>query len=326
MATMTLSIFALLVFIQTAYGSGVQLNANPKVIQTILTQDMEMTCSFNDTTGGDIRFVTSLVITRNGQEVASITPFSPVYAHDNSGKMNASGSVSTQNGAQGYLTLKWSYPDSGQSGNYTCEVNGVNSVGHPIKYTSDVSIPVRQPTLADIADFVSEQQKILDKHHADNLYLLMQNTKHKNDLTVLQNEMQVQKQRMSQVDSASALIKNKMDFVMAMLNETRKLENGTAVCGPSSGWTDVGTYLEKNVTTPFIQSYNKPPVVHVSASHVSNFNDNADFKYDVKYWLDVTDTNEYNFTLRCRTDGVVNSGDLKISELDASWFSIGSYP
>jgi len=322
---MAMSIFALLLFISATHGSGVQLSSDPKIIQTILTQDMQMSCSFNDTTGGDLRFVTSLVIIRNGVEIASITPFAPVYAPADAGKMNASGIVSSQHGAQGHLELTWTYPDSGQSGNYTCEVNGVNSVGHTIKYTADLSIPVREPTLADITDFVSGQQKVLDKHHEDNRVLLIENAKNKNDLIVLQTAMKAEKQRMAQVESASALVKTKMDFVMDLMNETRKVENGTAVCGPSSGWTDVGTYLETNVTMAFNKSYSNPPVVHVSPNHLSNYNSNSNSKDNLKYWLDLTDINEYNFTLRCRTDGVVSSSYLRIEELDVSWFSIGSY-
>merc|ERR1719239_1815825 len=69
----------------TTPSSGVQLSSDPKIIQTILTQDMQMSCSFNDTSGGDLRFVTSLVIIRNGVEIASITPFAPVYAPADAG-------------------------------------------------------------------------------------------------------------------------------------------------------------------------------------------------------------------------------------------------
>jgi len=324
MATMTLSIFALLVFIQTAYGSGVQLNANPKVIQTILTQDMEMTCSFNDTTGGDIRFVTSLVITRNGQEVASITPFSPVYAHDNSGKMNASGSVSTQNGAQGYLTLKWSYPDSGQSGNYTCEVNGVNSVGHPIKYTSDVSIPVRQPTLADITLHVRDQQIEINKQNVQNLQLQFANADHETAIQNLQMDMKAQKEGLDKQTAQNIIINSQLDQILTNIDEARHVETGNLVFGRSDAapWKDVGNYMERNLTATFKNAYEKTPVIHLSPVHVVSYNLNGNLHYSLKYWLDVLQVNTTEFTVRARAEGVSQTY-LYFTQFDIDWISIG---
>jgi len=319
-----MSIFALLLFISSTHGSGVQLSSDPKIIQTILTQDMQMSCSFNDTTGGDLRFVTSLVIIRNGVEIASITPFAPVYAPADAGKMNASGSVSSQHGAQGHLDLTWTYPDSGQSGNYSCEVNGVNSVGHTIKYTADLSIPVREPTLADITLLVRDQQIEINKQNLQNIQLKLDNNDQKSAIQTLQSDMTAQKAGLAKQTAQNIIINSQLDQILSQIDEARHVENGSLVFGSSksSPWTDVGNYMERNLTAKFKYAYEKTPVVHVTPVHVVSYNSNTNFAYSLKYWLDVLAVNTTEFTVCARAEGVSQSY-LYFTQFDIDWISIG---
>ena len=63
-----------------------------------------------------------------------------------------------------FLELTWDYPTDVQSGNYTCEVNGVDKSGHHVMFSTSVDLPVRYPDIKDLVrNYVgnSDQKSIL---------------------------------------------------------------------------------------------------------------------------------------------------------------------
>jgi len=138
-----------------AHGSKILFSADPGVITSNLTQAMSMRCSLNETdplaltttpgnvigkrdvlqTQDNVNSVTSIVITRNnGDPVAQIIMGQQPKANADLANMRVTGDLSGSGapGEQGYLELNWTDPTTAQTGEYMCEINTIDQMGHSI--------------------------------------------------------------------------------------------------------------------------------------------------------------------------------------------------
>jgi len=102
----------------------------------------------------NVLMVTSIVVMRNnGEHVATITlagAAKPLLDLSNiavTGDMNGSGHG-------GHLKLTWTYPTVTQAGVYTCEVNGIDDLGHTVVFKKQIEINATSPTAPDLVKYI----------------------------------------------------------------------------------------------------------------------------------------------------------------------------
>merc|ERR1711978_380138 len=96
----------------------------------------------------------SLVVQKNGVDIASITPYSPAAAVGNQGSLNVTGQIAA---STGFLLLNWSYPGDSERGNLTCEANGIDATGHTTSFSTSLMVNVKEPSLTDLMNLLAKQ-------------------------------------------------------------------------------------------------------------------------------------------------------------------------
>lgn len=305
-------------------ASVVTFEKSPDVIHTVLTKQMTLSCSIKDSapsgsligrslmTPTNVKYVTSILVLRNGKEIATITPFSPataLQANDYWDRLNVTGSIPGQAGEQGRLTLTWLYPDDLEAGNYSCEVNGINAIGHNVMLSAELVMGVRHPDMSDIIQHVHDQGMQIDLQKIENQKAL-------DKISDLELKLASQKSEIM------AAMNSRLDDVMNQLNNSRHYENGTVECDNSNtgrDWTVVGNFKEKNTTVQFSYPYSSTPIIHVSPVRLNQYHRNSD-SYPSNYWIEVVDVSRTEFTIVCKASS--RSSYIYIENLQVSWISI----
>ncbi|KAH9505464.1 hypothetical protein Btru_057392 [Bulinus truncatus] len=119
----------------------------------------------------DVSHVTSIVISKlsnltgQPQTIADVTPFQSA-AVDQAflGLVTAQGDSmwSPVSGEKAYLQVTWPDPKEDQAGEYLCEVAALNAHNHPVNLRSTLSVTSRDPTLADVIDYVIQLERRLE--------------------------------------------------------------------------------------------------------------------------------------------------------------------
>jgi len=236
-------------------------------------------------------------------DIASITPYSPATALGNlGGNFNVTGQITD---STGFLLINWTYPGEAESGNLTCEANGIDAAGHTSRFSTDLVIGVQEPSLTDLVSHVHRQEILLVQQAADNKHLSDQLTQHTSTIS----------DQGKQLSQQSAIIANQTQDIAQLKtcacnhgNDTQVL-SGIIDCGSSTRWPS-GTYT-KSVT--FSTAYDNKPVVHLSPVQVQQAGASNQV---LSYVVEVTSVTPSSFTMRCRvasTSSVYRLNDLKVS-------------
>ena len=102
--------------------------------------------------------LTSLVITKNGHDVAMVSSVSPAHVTDGSTNVQVSGSVSGNSGS-GFIQLTITQPTVDQTGEFVCEASGLSAAGHVVTVSSTVEITNCEPSIADLVAYVTDLSK-----------------------------------------------------------------------------------------------------------------------------------------------------------------------
>jgi len=158
-----------------ARGSDINLTKSPDSIKPFLTHSLSLRCSLSDSVwqvlttspsplvigkrgqqGSDdnIRFVTSLVVSRDGQDVASVSDYVPAKAVSGENNLQVQGAVSKTAGERGYLSLTWSEPSTSQAGNYSCVIHGIDDQGHSVTFTAYTDVQVAEVSMTDLLEHI----------------------------------------------------------------------------------------------------------------------------------------------------------------------------
>jgi len=330
----------LLVCLVVTKGSKISLTSHPGTIKPVLTQALTLRCSLNDTTvaspsGGlvgrrdvmstadNVQALISLVVLRNGLDLASISSYSSgVTVLGDVGLLNATGSIPGEKGEKGYIELTWSYPGEAQSGNYSCEANGITTIGHTVRFLTSLQMPVKNPGLSDLIQYVHDRQiKDLDMEaQRQKQQAQIQDVQDKNtNLTQIVNTQHTQMQDMQR----------EQVNMQHLLNISRHMEDGTTDCGRNAGigsWQVVGGYqLSPNVTVTFTDVYKDPPMVmlNVGGMNFRNYIRTAgSYGYSyVEYHVDLVEVNADSFVYRCRIRQNAGSYSYQMNSIDVNWHS-----
>ena len=91
-----------------------------------------------------------------GHDIASISESSAARLLVNVSNIKVSGDLSIQAGDDRYLELTWTYPEASQAGDFHCEANAVNDLGHNVVFSTSLSVPAKHPSLADLAKILHD--------------------------------------------------------------------------------------------------------------------------------------------------------------------------
>jgi len=97
-----------------------------------------------------MQFILSVMVTKDGQDVASVSEHVPARVlWNNSANVKVAGDLS---GTHGYLEVSLQYPDRSQTGQYRCDVTGIDAAGHSDVINSSVTLDEGEVTLDDLVD------------------------------------------------------------------------------------------------------------------------------------------------------------------------------
>jgi len=164
----------LLLIVGTIEASRVELTASPAAVKPGLTRHMTVRCSLKDTapavvgkretvvqTDDNVSEVSSIIVMLDGRDIASVSHTSPAQVMDGSSNLQVTGSVTPNNGEQGYLELTFDFPRANNSGEFVCEVNAVRSF-HNIVFSTSKEVSFRNLTIDDMANYIETNEKEKD--------------------------------------------------------------------------------------------------------------------------------------------------------------------
>jgi len=193
---MDILLLSVLSFIPRVLGSGVVFDATPPAIQPPLSDSVSLRCSLKDSSPSapgaivgrsltssdvtdrrvatdttDIEYVTSMVISKNGADVATLTEHIPAKAFSNYSDVTVTGSLARSQGEKGFLQVDVHFPRQQESGEYMCEVTGVDDKGHSYDFTQSLEVTTQDITLDDVV------QNLVSLKKENHLLKEMLNTK-----------------------------------------------------------------------------------------------------------------------------------------------------
>jgi len=170
-----LAILCLLV--NSVTSSQIRFHASPPNVLEGLTDVITLHCSVNDTaasasvigkrdvtiTTDNVAEVSSVVIMKNGQDVASVSHAMGAHVMDGSTNTQVTGSVTAGSEGKGYLQLTIQNPTVNQTGEYTCESMAVSKTGHGVTFSTSLEVSSSAPTVADLVTYIRDlKQKYND--------------------------------------------------------------------------------------------------------------------------------------------------------------------
>jgi len=320
-------------YISITSGSKISLTMTPATIQQNLTSTMTLRCGLSDThninnssnnnttsvigngvniigrrrrrstdrTDDDVR-VLSILVTRDGRDVASVSAQVAAYPMEDLGILQVSGDVANTPGDRAFLELWWTYPGSDQSGEYVCEVTTVDSAGHTTVLSRSLGVDAIKPSLTDLVSHVQ-------------------------DLQILTQQQAAAMQAMNDV------IKDMNSTIQGMnsaMSKTHHVESGQVLCNSngvnSDHWPHRDLHHEwTTVTLTFDHPYDTPPVIHLGG--VTDFQNYGFISTHNAFITDMTLTlvsvTQTDFTVMCRAPANIH-GDKSgyfIARMSANWVS-----
>ena len=131
-------------------------------------------------TAENVQVVTSITISRNGQNLATISQNSPVK-HLIPDVMTT-GHLNTAQGERGMLQLTWPHPSQTEAAHYQCDVTTLSVKGHGVTFSQTLNVAEGEASLNDLVSKLHQLE--LEK---ENMQLIIANqakTIHDNQISV----------------------------------------------------------------------------------------------------------------------------------------------
>jgi len=253
----------------------IHLTSSPAQIKDGLTGSLSLRCSLNDTapsagligkrdvtmTTDNVDEVTSILIMRNGQDVAAVSHKHPAAILDGIA-VAVNGEVKGEPGERGHLTVSLVNPGHNESGEYVCEINAVTWTGHSVKFTQTLEVTLVTPTVTDLVHYVRNQQNMIQ-----------------NQQSTIQNQQ------------------NTIQSLQTSVQELQHIETGTIQCGNSKDWSAIGDgWFQSPQSATFTSTYSRAPVVTLSVIEVDNGSTEAFW-----YYVELTSVSAGGFNFRCKS-------------------------
>ncbi|KAK3781611.1 hypothetical protein RRG08_029275 [Elysia crispata] len=135
-----------------------RLSVQPATIDVNLTETLEMDCRLLGQRYS-VSHIVSMVMLRQDVLVASVTSFDPAKAVSDRGSLMAFGTVDL---STNHLKLVWDHPTQAVSGNYTCEINAIDSFARPLTLMSTFTVSSRVPSVEVMIHHIRDLEKRAD--------------------------------------------------------------------------------------------------------------------------------------------------------------------
>jgi len=99
-------------------------------------------------TNEDMKFVTSMVISRNNVDLCSISEHFGVTQLTSD--VTVAGHLNTGQGERGMLQLTWPHPSQAEAGSYKCEVNALNAQGRSFIFSQTLDVVEEEASINDL--------------------------------------------------------------------------------------------------------------------------------------------------------------------------------
>jgi len=273
------------------------------------------------TSSDDVKVVTSLIVTRDGVDIASVSEHISAQALSDVGSVRVDGLVDNNVvGEKGYISMTWTYPSVSQGGNYSCIVHGIDEAGHDVTFSSSVFVDIAEPSINDLVGYIHALQVENNKLKVN----LSQQEEHINeqDQTIKQQDQTIKQQGQTITQQGQTIKQHE-----TMIAERSHLEEGSFYCGSSPNWNDGNTvvytpesgsrhFRYKDFPVRFSKPYTKTPRVSVEVQDGHwGADDFAWFRVDARA------VGTQGFTLRC---GINIDGNHRIDYLRVRWLAIPS--
>jgi len=116
----------------------------------------------------DVSFVHSLIISKDGAEIATVTDHMTATATNKTPDINVTGHIPGSGAEKGFLEMTWKYPGPDQSGNYQCTVLGTDQLGHIQTFTETVEVTDDSVSMNDVIGYIQQLQLTNDLQKTTN--------------------------------------------------------------------------------------------------------------------------------------------------------------
>ncbi|XP_059178920.1 uncharacterized protein LOC131958037 [Physella acuta] len=240
-----------------AVVTGIHFQASPNIVVVGVTRYLELKCGTTRGEDSSIESLISIIISRTAnpqdttfKELASLTMFTPEVQITDVSEVNLISSGNIDNNGESYIRLVWEFPGADKAGNYKCDVNGVDHIGHPIYFNSAVMISSRHPDVETVAAQIK------------NLTLLVENVN--SYMNLLKDEeilLKVRKwdERIEAAKHSFFTISEAYDgrrYYLSKLNRLQVAEDAEAMCKLFGGYlTEVDSFQEHEFIIQFLTKF-----------------------------------------------------------------------
>jgi len=124
-----------------------------QAVYDVLSQDVQPS---------DVSFVHSLIITKDGADIATVTDHMTATALDQTPDINVTGHIPGSGAEKAFLEVTWKYPGPDQSGNYQCTVAGTDQLGHFKNFKQTVEITDNDVSMNDVIQYIQQLKQTND--------------------------------------------------------------------------------------------------------------------------------------------------------------------
>jgi len=105
-------------------------------------------------TADNVQFVTSIVLSRNGQDIATISEHFPVKQLIPD--VEVTGNLKAGQGERGMLQLTWPFPSQAEAGDYKCDVIALSAQGQTVIFSETLKVAQAEVSFSDLVSKVHQ--------------------------------------------------------------------------------------------------------------------------------------------------------------------------
>jgi len=209
-------------------------------------------------TDDNMAFITSILISKEGKDLATITEHFPATSLDGASGFQVSGQLSGLTGVKGHLELVWPHPGPAEAGVYTCDIDALNNHGRSFVFTKTLSVSEEEVSIQDLVTHLQKAEQNLQNtidiqaktiDHLENTIQQMNSTIDKQAQTIQQmnsttdNQAQTIQQMNSKIENQAKVITSLNQSLTDLSSKARQEPDVFFSAVAKYGWVDVNKSL-----------------------------------------------------------------------------------
>jgi len=158
-------------------------------------------------TDDNMAFITSILISKEGKDLATITEHFPATSLDGASGFQVSGQLSGLTGVKGHLELVWPHPGPAEAGVYTCDIDALNNHGRSFVFTKTLSVSEEEVSIQDLVTHLQKAEQNLQNTIDNQAQTIQQmNSTIYNQAKTLGNQAKTIQQMNSTIDNQAKVM------------------------------------------------------------------------------------------------------------------------